>query len=122
MNAVLPHQFGPLQPSASRRPEHRLMLAVLEDAVRTYQQTMLCRAEHGGRLLRETEDWFASDDAAWPFSFTAVCEALDLEPAWVRARLERWRQTHAPACRRIPHYVRHVAGARHHVTSPARLS
>ncbi len=31
--------------------------------------------------------WFASDDRLWPFSFLNICDVLDLDAHWLRARL-----------------------------------
>jgi hypothetical protein len=51
------------------------------------------------RLLRETEEWFASDDASSPFSFVAICDRTDFDPGYLRRGLLRLR-------------ARHLAGAR----------
>ena len=58
-----------------------LMLAVLEDGIRTY-----CGPT--GRARNEAEYWVHSD-LRWPFAFTVVCEALNLEPDAVRRALRR---------------------------------
>ncbi len=56
------------------------------------------------RLFREAAEWFASHDVSWPFAFENVCEALALEPEWIRRALQRWpapTRRRAPACRRF---------------------
>jgi hypothetical protein len=106
------------------RPEHRLMLAVLEDAVRAYQTG--CASDGGERRLhfRETADWFASDDTEWPFSFVTICQHLGIEPEYVRAGLRRWRARHGAgvpgALPALPFRIRRVRGSRHRVTSARR--
>lgn len=59
-----------------------LMLAMLEDAVRAY-----LGSEQRGRV--EAAEWLHSGRSRWVFSFTTVCETLGLEPAAVRAALQR---------------------------------
>ena len=68
-------------------PEQRLMAAVLEDAVRELTQPKAGSRAASARRQKEITEWFASDDVAWPFSFVNVCEALDLAPDRLRARL-----------------------------------
>ena len=89
---VLPSQFF-ARPTvdASLQPEKRLMLAVLEDAVGTFQKYANARDRAGQKLFAEVEDWFASDDQEWPYSFVNICHALGLEPAYLRRGLARWR-------------------------------
>ena len=121
--SVLPEQYGNVA-RRCMRPEHRLMLAVLEDAVRAYQTG--CASDGGERRLhfRETAEWFASDDTEWPFSFVPICQHLGIEPEYVRAGLRRWRARHGAgvpgALRALPFRIRRVSGSRHGVTSARR--
>src|SRR5262245_62599749 len=81
---ILPGQFADLlRGAATILPEHRLMLAVLEDAIRCYQISLNAGGRRSWRRFRETEAWFASDDATYLYSFVTICEALDLEPAYI---------------------------------------
>jgi hypothetical protein len=61
-----------------------LMLAILEDGIRSYLSPM-------GRIRSEAEYWVRSARQTSPFSFTVVCETLGLEPDAVRVALERLR-------------------------------
>lgn len=61
-----------------------LMLAILEDGIRSYLSPM-------GRVRNEAEYWVKSGRQRSPFCFTVVCETLGLEPDAVRAALERLR-------------------------------
>ncbi len=112
---VLPVQFAELRRNGEARPpEHRLMLAVLEDAVHTYQ--LGCRADGAARRpFQETERWFTSDDTAWPFSFVTICQVWGLDPDYVRAGLARWRT--GRDSRATPIRLRRVSGSRHQVTT-----
>src|SRR5262245_24120648 len=90
---VLPSQFhGKGGLDASLQPEKRLMLAVMEDAVGTFQKYVWSRDRAGQRLLAEVEEWFYSDDVEWPFSFVNICHSLDLEVPYVREGLRHWKQ------------------------------
>jgi hypothetical protein len=66
-------------------PERRLMLAVLQDAIRTL---LLARrtAVPRKRLLRELA-WVESTSQAEPFAFESICDALGLDPGYLRQRL-----------------------------------
>jgi hypothetical protein len=118
---VLPSQFFErVKIDASLQPEKRLMLAVLEDAVGTFQKHATAPGRRGRRLFTEAEEWFSSEDAEWPFAFVNVCQALGLEPHYLRAGLYRWRdRQRADACEsakviRFP--FRRVNGRRHSIT------
>lgn len=76
---------------AALEPEKELMLAVLEDAVRTLQETCSTLSGPKKRLFEETRDWFFSDDAKWVFSFVSVCGVLGLDPDYLRKGLRQRR-------------------------------
>ncbi len=84
---ILPAQFFHLAPALS--PEHRLMIAVLEDAVLEFRRYAGEPGVRARRLFGETAAWFASDDTSSPFSFVTICEALDLDPSYLRSGLRR---------------------------------
>jgi hypothetical protein len=73
-------------------PEKRLMLAVLEDAIRYYQDNWFARNSKRKRIFDETEEWILTPDSDWVFSFVHVCETLGLSPAYLRRGLLRWKQ------------------------------
>ena len=60
------------------------MLAVLEDAIRSYLSTEV-------RARSEAEGWVTSRQRRSVFSFIVVCETLGLEPKAVRVALRRLR-------------------------------
>jgi hypothetical protein len=66
-------------------PEKKLLLAVLENAIRTYRQYIFTPS----RLLHEVEDWLFSEDADHPFSFETICDALGLSVECVRRGILR---------------------------------
>jgi hypothetical protein len=81
--AVLPAQFhaGP-----ATRPEYRLMLAVLKDALDIHRKYAGAPGRRP-RIVAETEDWLFSDDTSWPLAFVNVCHALGIDVDWLRGRL-----------------------------------
>ena len=72
---------------ASRSPEGRLMLAVLEDAVATLARNACGATKAERRALDEVESWCRADDRNWPYSFLNICDALHLSPEAIRAGL-----------------------------------
>ena len=71
--------------------EKALMLAVLEDAIRCFQEHFR-NPRYNPRLLSiEAEDWIRTDDWDWPFSFNNVCENLCIDPEALRLSLLNWK-------------------------------
>jgi hypothetical protein len=71
--------------------EKALMLAVLEDGIRCFQEH-LTNARSNPRLLsKQAEDWIRADDWDWPFSFNNVCENLCIDPEALRLALFTWK-------------------------------
>jgi len=66
------------------RPEIRLMIAVMEDAVATLQRYSHDPSARHQKDFEETLDWIDSRDTSWPYSFENVCSALSFEPEKVR--------------------------------------
>ena len=98
-----PHA-GPKRCQQLARPERRLMLAILSDAIVLFQQCGVNVRANRRREVRETERWILSDDQRWPCSFVNVCSALGLAHEPLRRMLLRWRATHGnrePTRRRL---------------------
>lgn len=92
-DTILPSQFSDrVNLGHSSYPEKRLMLAVLEDAVATFQRYVDARDRRGQRLHREAEEWFLSDENEWPFAFVNICNALEIEAEYLRRGLSAWKQ------------------------------
>lgn len=120
---LLPSQYVELlQLSSARIPERELMGAVLEDAIRCFCQCAGSPGVRSQKLFRETAEWFESYDVSWPFAFERVCEALTLEPNWIRGLLTRWqngRKSPAAWPAAIPSVRLRIGGSRHRVTASA---
>ena len=122
--SVLPAQyFAQAAVDASLQPEKRLMLAVLEDAVGTFQKYVNARERTAQKVFAEVEDWFRSDDQEWPYSFVNISHALGLEVAYLRRGLSRWKDRQRMAAGSVSNVVRfpfrRVNGSRHMITGRA---
>jgi len=84
--------FDGYRQRVSQEPEKRLMLAVLEDAVATYQKKVLARGSKGKGLFREARDWILEEDSNWLFSFENICDILGFNPNYIRQGLIRWKE------------------------------
>jgi hypothetical protein len=72
-----------------RAGEERLMLAVLESAVKNYQKYIL----DGDFRFQEAEKWlFFEQDSKTFCSFENICEILQLHPGYIRQGLLRWKK------------------------------
>ncbi len=84
-----------------------LMLAVLEDGIRSYLG--------GSRLVAEdAEYWISSPRQGSPFSFEVICEILGLNPEAVRRNLRQMKIEHISPRKAIPR-------ARNNVRIPGRV-
>jgi len=106
-----------IRAESTDRPEIRLMLAVMEDAVATYQRFAVDPGRRNQRLFEEAESWINSRDTSWPYSFENICAALHFEPETLRRGLENWRKERMngrSGMYRFP--FRRVNGKRHSIT------
>ena len=70
--------------------ERTLLLAVLEDGVRCYQENIFAASGKRHMLFDEAREWLFSDDADWFCSFVSICTLLNLEPNYIRRGLRQW--------------------------------
>jgi hypothetical protein len=68
-------------------PRNRLMLAVLEEALVSFQRGLNSPRAEQRRQFHEVDRWVASDDTDWPFSFENVCGCLRIDPDYIRMGL-----------------------------------
>jgi hypothetical protein len=94
-DTLLPAQYyDTLRRKTLLDPEHRLMLAILDDAIACYQGNLFARNRKNKRLFDDAEEWIVTPGSDWIFSFDHVCETLGLNPAYLRRGLLQWRETH----------------------------
>jgi hypothetical protein len=92
-------------------PEKALLLAVLEDGVRTFQDNIFAESGKKRTLLDEAREWLFTDGVEHVFSFDSVCSSLGLEPGYIRRGLKRWKE-HAQAATRKKQRVPQAAPER----------
>ena len=93
------------------------MLAVLEEAVATFQHQLGADSRRGRRLFREADEWFRSADTSWAFAFESVCDVLGLDPDYVRRGLARLERARCDAGARL-HRFRRTSGRRLSLAPP----
>jgi hypothetical protein len=102
-DASLPAQYW--ETFARKRdlePEKRLLLAVLDEAIRCYRSQIFV----GGRRFTEVQSWLFSEDIDDTFSFRNICDVLNLSPSRIRQSLRTWKPS---AVRRSTHRTRRPA-------------
>lgn len=92
-DVLLPVQYFESVHKKSRLdPEHRLMLAILEDSVACFQKYVFAQRRRGKTLFAEAEGWIAEKDGDYIFSFENICEILGLNGEYLRQGLQFWKQ------------------------------
>jgi hypothetical protein len=73
-------------------PEKALLLAVLEDGVRCFQDNIFPRNRKKQMLFEEAEAWLFSDESNEIFSFASICALLGFDPSYIRRGLRQWQE------------------------------
>jgi len=73
-------------------PEHGLMVAVLEVALADYQRCWKVRDKKSMERFADAQAWILESNLDWIFSFVNCCDALGIEPDYLRQGLLRWKQ------------------------------
>jgi hypothetical protein len=73
-------------------PEKKLLSAVLEDALACLDKYFHASSKRGKKSYQEAEDWVFRREDSGVFSFTNVCEAVGLQPSYVRKGVLRWKE------------------------------
>ncbi len=92
-DTILPAQYyGNLKRKAIHEPERRLVIAVLQDAVDCFQKHLRARDRKARQLFVDAQEWIASEDRSWPFSFENVCDLLQINAQYLRVGLTKWKE------------------------------
>jgi hypothetical protein len=83
--------FARIYRSCPLSPERELMGAVLEGALADYQ-CCSTRDKKGMKQFADAKAWILESDSEWIFSFIRCCEALGIEPDYLRRGLLRSKQ------------------------------
>ena len=71
-------------------PERSLLLAVLEDGVRCFQENLFAISGKRRTLFDEAREWIFSDDDSWFCSFVSICTLMNFDPDYLRRGLRHW--------------------------------
>lgn len=89
------------------------MVAVLEDAVSCLSKDPRRGPGQQRRAFEEAHSWVNADDTEnWIFSFANVCEALGLNPGYLRRGLNRWSALNQNGAGK-PRLKKYRSGTRH---------
>lgn len=88
--AVGEEYFDTLRRSEFLEPEKALLLAILQDAIASYQKYYSARDRAGKERFKEAEQWIMLEGDDWIFTFDNVCELLGLDPKYVRRGVLEW--------------------------------
>jgi hypothetical protein len=93
-DTMLPAQYfaAALRRRGALKPERRLIIAILQDAIECFQKNLFAREGKARQLYADAEDWITSEDRSHYFSFENICEILEVNPEYVRQGLLRWRE------------------------------
>ena len=90
---IPPHLMTTAQydPSQAPRPYQRLLLAVLEDAIRCFQRNCGATSRPRRMLFHEAREWLFDPDGTSFMSCRVVCESLGIEATLMRQYLREWQ-------------------------------
>jgi len=66
-DTLIPDQYFETFRRKRLEPEKKLMLAVLEDAVRCFQDNVMARSGKRKKLFDEAEEWILEENSDWLF-------------------------------------------------------
>jgi hypothetical protein len=91
--------FGAFRRRSWQDGERRLMSAVLQEGIETFQKHAASRDELGRTLFEEAHRWVVARFDRSLFSFATVCEMLEIDADYLRTGLLRWLEEQGPRTR-----------------------
>jgi len=79
--------FGHFSNPGSAGPERELLIAILADALECYCKYSRSCKNVEVKLFQEAREWIFAENEDTPLSFVSVCDALTLNPNYLRHRL-----------------------------------
>jgi hypothetical protein len=92
---LLPAQYLGHRRQSTLEPERALMLAILEDAVRCFQENHLARCGNARRIFQDAQRWLFGTGYDWFFGFENICAILGFDPQYLRRGLLAWKEKHS---------------------------
>jgi len=99
-SSLVQFAFPRKEPTVVWTGSRRLLLGVLQDALRSFFHYRSSRSRSGKRIFNETWSWLLSSEPHWLFSFENVCAHLNLDPDYLRKGLQRFLQETEPSLTR----------------------
>ena len=90
-NVRAPEDFIRVYRTRPFSPEHKLMAAVLEEALIDYQRCSNAHDNKETERFAEAHAWILETETEWIFSFVNCCEVLGIAPDYLRQGLLRWK-------------------------------
>ncbi len=91
-DVLLPIQyFAALKRKKYSSGEHRLVVAIMQDAVECFQKHLHARDSKRRQLFIDAEKWIDEDDDRSTFSFNNICALLGFNSQYLREGLISWR-------------------------------
>ncbi len=91
-DVLLPVQyFAQLKRKKYKSGEHRLVIAIMQDAVECFQKHIHAHDSKRRQLYADAEVWIGEDDDTSVFSFNNVCALLSIDVDYARKGLLDWR-------------------------------
>jgi hypothetical protein len=93
MSAIDPADGGTIESlfkKTIREREEELMLAILEDAINSFQKYLITGSDREKKDFDEVQRWIRGKNKEWLFSFDNICETLGLDPSYLRRGLMAW--------------------------------
>jgi hypothetical protein len=115
---VTPKQFAGLFASpAWRSGEHRLLAAVLQDGLETFQKYAFSCDQNGRSLFAEAKRWVTDTSRNDLFCYGSICDTLDINAEYLRDGLLTWLEENRTQSVRIP--ARHLGDPRRRIQRAA---
>lgn len=114
-DTLLPERFySTLRKNHYSDPERRLIAAVLEDVVACLSIDPRYSTRRQRRDFHDAKNWLnAPDDSERVFSFSNICDALGIDPGYLRRGLNQWVVTRGGRTSEVPRFRPERAGVRH---------
>ncbi|MFT4570208.1 MAG: hypothetical protein ACI8TX_002303 [Hyphomicrobiaceae bacterium] len=91
-DVLLPRQyFDALKRKKYPTGEHRLLVAILRDAIECFQKYLHSTDNKRRQLYLDAETWIDAAEDQGQFSFNHICDLLGMTPDYIREGLLAWR-------------------------------
>ena len=86
---LLPHYLENCSLGRNGDPAKRLMMAILNEALKDFEDNVFTKQRSGRSLYGQAKDWIFDETEEWLFSFNSICRRLGFDPNYLRCQLLR---------------------------------